>query len=228
MRRSSNTQHPSAKCRHQLPSSVLAGCLTAGLFLALPYVHVVEPPEKPDMSLMDIEQTDWQIPTPLPLPQEVIQKQDRETIPKPKLAAPQSDVAPLETMLDFDLSLTRIGGDFDLNFSVEPGAVAMAGTPVFTLSDIDRAPQPLVQLRPFYPAHARMRQIEGSVTVEFVVSADGHPRDIVVLSSEPGTLFRAAAVRAVERWRFSPGIRAGASVAVRVRQRIRFELENGR
>lgn len=207
--------------------TVLAGCLTAGLFLALPYVHVVEPPEKPEMELMTIEQTEWQIPPPLPLPPQTPQEPDRAPTPKPQLTPPRPDMAPLQTVLDFDLSLARIGGDFDLNFSIEPGVSPMDGMPVFALSDIDRAPQPLIQLRPFYPAHARMRQIEGCVTVEFVVAANGQPEDITVLSSEPGALFRTAAVRAVERWRFAPGTRDGAPVAVRVRQRICFQLENG-
>lgn len=227
MKKNAKIQHRSAGCSHRLPSSIIAGCLTAGLFLALPYVHVVEPPAKPELELMTIERTDWQAPPPLPLPHRAPQEPDRDPLPKPKLTPPRPDLAPLQTVLDFDLSLARIGGDFDLSFSVAPGATAMNGTPVFALTDIDHAPQPLVQLRPFYPAHARMRQIEGSVTVEFVVAANGRPEEITVLASEPGTLFRSSAVRAVERWRFAPGTRGGEPVAVRVRQRIRFQLENG-
>ncbi len=228
MKRNADAQRSTAGGRRQLQPSLLAGCLTAGLFLALPYVRVVEPPQQPALELIAIEQTDWQIPTPLPLPRQAPPADEARPLPKPQLAAPQPQEAPLRAMLDFDLDLAGVGGDFDLSFSIEPTTATLKGSTIFDLSDIDRVPQPLVQLHPFYPAHARMRQIEGSVVVEFVVASDGRTEQAEVISSEPGNIFRTVALRAVERWRFSPGTRDGKPVAVRVRQTIRFQLEEGR
>ncbi len=231
MKTENHPQRPDGKASRLAETAnptILAGCLTAGLFLALPYVHVVEPPQEPLLELTTIEQTDWQVPTPLPLPQQAPQEPVDQPLPKPELAPPEPHTAPLKAMLDFDLGLTDVGGDFDLNFSIEPTPVGLGGDAAFALSDVDRVPQPLVQLRPFYPAHARMRQIEGHVVVEFVVSPGGHAERIEVISSEPGNVFRTVAVRAVERWRFSPGTREGQPVAVRVRQTIRFQLEGSR
>ncbi|MBT3191691.1 MAG: energy transducer TonB [Verrucomicrobia bacterium] len=208
----------------QSRTPLIAGCLTVSLFLLLPYVHVMEPPNEPPLELVSIERTDWQ-PPPLPHPERQYHEPETETLPELELATPQPEVAPLQAVLDFDLDFTQIGGDFDLNFSTDALADMRTDAGAFDLSDIDHHPQPMVQLRPHYPTHARMRQLEGSVTVEFVVSADGHTERVSVLSSEPGTVFCAAAIRAVERWRFSPGTKDGYPVSVRVRQRIRFQLE---
>jgi protein TonB len=70
-----------------------------------------------------------------------------------------------------------------------------------------------------------MRRIEGRVTVEFVVGLDGKTGRIVVSEAQPDDTFVAATVRAIELWRFKPGIRDGRPVPVRVRQTIRFQLE---
>jgi protein TonB len=204
----------------------MAGCLTVGLFLALPYVHVVEPPSGPELELIPVEHANVRVPPPLPLPERVIEEPESEMLPKPELSTPRPEAVPLTAMLEFDFGPPAIGGDFDLAFSVDAIAnVADASASVFELSDVDQTPQPMIQLQPLYPAHARMRQIEGEVTVEFIVTPKGHTDGIVVLSSEPGEMFRRAAIRAVERWRFRPAQRGGVPVAVRVRQRIRFQLE---
>ena len=222
------TDYPRAKGRlsERLNTPLLAGCLTAGLFLALPYVHVVDTPKVDPLPLMSLEQTDWQTP-PLPLPERKSRLETTEPLTKPVMVRPKANIIPLQASLDFNLDLANIGGDFSLNFTVEPnlGAGGVASS-IFELGDVDQAPQPLVRLQPLYPAHARMRRIEGSVSVSFIVSPKGRPQDITVLSSEPGTLFRVPAIRAIERWRFSPGMRDGSPVSVRVRQRIRFELED--
>jgi len=210
----------------QLQPPLLAGCLTLGLFLALPYVHVVDPPTEFALPLIAMERTDWPTPPPLPLPER--EAPDPETTPliSPEWIPPQAPVTPLKAVLDFDLGLTDVGGNFALNFSVDAasGFAALEGA-IFEASDVDAIPQPLVQLRPIYPAQARMRHLEGEVVVEFVVSPEGRPESISILSSEPGSVFCNAAVRAIERWRFSPGMRGGNPVTVRVRQRIRFQLE---
>ncbi len=228
MKRQNNNPNRTLDNRQSLHPTLLAGCLTAGLFLALPYVHVVDSQQKLELELMSIEKTDWNVPAPLPLPKQQLQDPKINPLPKPQLTPPKPHVVPLKAMLDFDIDLAEVGGDFDLNFSVLPTPAVFDGATIFSLSEIDQLPQPLVQLRPFYPTHARMRQIEGSVVVEFVVSDSGLTEQIHVISSDPGNTFDTAAIKAVERWRFSPGMVDGKPVAVRVRQTIRFQLEERR
>jgi protein TonB len=71
------------------------------------------------------------------------------------------------------------------------------------------------------------RGIEGWVEVRFTVTAIGAVRDAVVVASEPGTTFDAAALQAIARWRYNPRIEQGEAVERSGMQIvIRFELEN--
>jgi len=203
---------------------VMAGCLTLGTFLALPYAHLIKGPSEPVLDLISIDQTNWKVPPQLPVPESEVVEEDRTFLPKPDLMTVREDIVPLKAMLDFDLGVLDVGGDFDVSFSVNP-QLGGVGSYVFELGDIDSAPQPLVQLRPHYPTHARMRQVEGNVVLVFVVSANGRTENIRILSSSPNGIFDRAAERAIERWRFSPGTLDDKPVAVQVRQNIRFELE---
>jgi protein TonB len=203
---------------------IAAGCLTVGIFLALPYANIIRTPTKPGLDLITIDQTAVPVPPPLPLPRHEEQEHQKDPLPKPMLAKNQRQVVPLRAMLDFDIGMTDIGGDFDVSFALDR-QINLDSASLFEISDVDRAPQPLVQLKPLYPANARMRRIEGSVKVEFTVTADGHTESIVIISAAPSGIFNRAAMRAIERWRFSPGRLDGKSVAVRVRQNIRFEID---
>jgi protein TonB len=203
---------------------IAAGCLTIGIFLALPYANIIKNPTKPNLDLITIDQTVAPVPPPLPLPKHEVQEHQKEPLPKPVLAKSRRQVVPLQAMLDFDIGTTDIGGDFDVSFSVDP-AINLGTESLFKISDVDRPPQPLVQLKPLYPANARMRRIEGRVRVEFTVTADGHTESIAIISADPAKTFNRAAIRAIERWRFSPAALKGNPVAVRVSQTIRFEID---
>jgi outer membrane biosynthesis protein TonB len=50
---------------------------------------------------------------------------------------------------------------------------------------------------------------------------------VIAVESEPGTVFDAAAVSAVARWRYSPSVEQGAAVErVGMQTLIRFTLED--
>lgn len=205
---------------------VRAFALTALLFLLLPYVHLLVPAPPPILETVDISLAPIPDPPPLPPP---VQTETHEQPPEdhqPILPVPSVSAAPLEPVLDFDFALNGVGGDFSLAFSVEADVGPVEGTAVYELGDVDRVPQAMAQMRPFYPAHARRRRIEGEVSVLFTVNVNGRTQDIEVLSSTPDDVFTAAAVRSVSRWRFSPALKAGRPVPVRVRQVIRFKMED--
>ncbi|GAB4170920.1 MAG: hypothetical protein Kow0020_05440 [Wenzhouxiangellaceae bacterium] len=86
-------------------------------------------------------------------------------------------------------------------------------------------PAMTVRIEPYYPECASRYGIEGHVTLQFTIAADGTVSDIVVLESEPGTLFVEAATKAVSRWRFKPMIVDGQPVPTRAVQTIEFNLE---
>lgn len=211
-------------CTHG-KTALRAVVLTGALFLLLPYVHLVVPTAPPMVELVEIPVVRLPDPPVLPPPEQAEPEPEALPVFKPVLPVPAVQAVPLAPVLDFDFKLGGVGGDFGLAFSVEPGAGAADGIGVFELSDVDSIPQAIAQMRPMYPANARRRRIEGEVTVLFTVSTQGQTGDIRVLSSVPEEVFTAAALRAVEGWRFSPAMKAGAPVPVRVRQLIRFKME---
>ncbi|HUF73911.1 MAG TPA: TonB family protein [Gammaproteobacteria bacterium] len=112
------------------------------------------------------------------------------------------EVAIAEPRVDFDLDL---GGT---------GVVASDGEYL-----------PIVKVAPVYPMRALQRRLEGYVIVEFVVTASGSVRDIVVVeSSEP--VFEQAAIDAAMKFRYKPRVVDGVPIEVAgVQNRITFKLD---
>lgn len=80
------------------------------------------------------------------------------------------------------------------------------------------------RIEPAYPAEARRTRRQGWVDVTFTVQPDGSVTGAAVADADPKYVFDRAALTAVSRWQFSPGMRDGKAVASQVRQRIEFRL----
>ncbi|MFK7914767.1 MAG: TonB family protein [Pseudomonadales bacterium] len=84
----------------------------------------------------------------------------------------------------------------------------------------------IVAISPDYPERARARGIEGYVTLEFTVNARGRVVDARVIDAQPASIFNAAALRAIERFRYRPRVVDGKPLAVKgVKTRLRFSLD---
>ena len=91
----------------------------------------------------------------------------------------------------------------------------------------DRDVQPIVRVNPEYPQNVIARGIEGWVKVQFTITATGGVKDAFVVDASPGSVFDAAALKAIARWRYNPRIEGGTAVErVGMQTVIRFELEN--
>jgi len=90
----------------------------------------------------------------------------------------------------------------------------------------NRHAQPLVRIPPQYPPRALERGIEGHCNMQFDVTPDGIPVNIVALEcSTP--LFSRASSRAVERWRYEPEIQNGKAIWRRgVQTRLDYSLDD--
>lgn len=75
----------------------------------------------------------------------------------------------------------------------------------------DRDAQPMVRIPPQYPPRAAERGVSGSCTMQFDVTPDGTPSNIVALNCT-SSLFERSSIRAVERWRYEPKIENGNAV----------------
>lgn len=77
---------------------------------------------------------------------------------------------------------------------------------------------------PEYPPLARRRQQEGTVVLEALVGADGRVAELAVHLSSGHRLLDEAALKGVKNWRFVPGRRGAAPVALPVLVPVRFGL----
>jgi protein TonB len=73
--------------------------------------------------------------------------------------------------------------------------------------------------------NALRREIAGWVELEFIVGADGRPRELVAVQAEPAGFFEQAAIEAVADYRYAPFELDGKVYERRLRLRLRFTLE---
>lgn len=139
---------------------------------------------------------------------------------KPPPEAPrlelQAQAEPVSESLDIefpDIS-PEIGGGLVL-----PGANGGTGQEAL-------APGSSIVIQPVYPGEAIRRGLEGFVTLEIDLAADGSVIAARVVDSEPGRVFDAAALKAAYRSRFAPAASRGESGARRVVQTVYFKLED--
>jgi len=93
-----------------------------------------------------------------------------------------------------------------------------------TLSEVDIHPQLIRHIQPFYPFSAKRKNIEGQVTVRFVVDQTGMVLNPVVIKATPEGVFEESALNAVARWRFKPAMLNKKPVDVYVVVPVTFEL----
>ena len=78
---------------------------------------------------------------------------------------------------------------------------------------------------PPYPAGALRRKLQGNVNLKVFVKEDGTPGDVILLESSGHSILDDAAIKAVLKWRFEPGLENSRPVAMWVEVPIKFFLE---
>src|SRR2546427_405318 len=86
-------------------------------------------------------------------------------------------------------------------------------------------PQVVKQVKAEYTSEAMRQMIEGTVTLDVVVKADGAVGDVKVTQSLDAVYgLDEQAVKAMKQWQFKPGTKDGKPVAGRVDVKMNFEL----
>ncbi|HEX5057276.1 MAG TPA: energy transducer TonB [Gammaproteobacteria bacterium] len=141
---------------------------------------------------------------------DVASKRDKKVEREPPPAPQVPRISP--TMASIDTSLSPLSVNFDMGLNMKLGA--------------DTDVIPLVRIPPEYPRRAAQKGIEGSVLVQFTITATGSVTDAKVVAAQPPGLFDEAAIRSILRWRYNPKIEDGVAVErVGVRTTIRFEMD---
>jgi len=95
----------------------------------------------------------------------------------------------------------------------------------FNLNEVDQPPRVVRVFPPQYPFIAKRDNIEGKVMLRFVVDTDGNAKEAEVVTGEPEGVFDEAALKAVERYKFKPAMKAGKPVNCIVKLPISFTME---
>jgi len=91
------------------------------------------------------------------------------------------------------------------------------------VEEVDQAPVVTKQAAPDFPAVMRKAGLDGKAFVVLVVSAAGRPEQVQV-EQATHALFAEAAVAAVKKWQFKPGMKGGRPVPVLVVIELTFTL----
>ena len=81
------------------------------------------------------------------------------------------------------------------------------------------------KVNPLYPVSAKRAHLQGTVSLEAVISAEGVPEDITVLSSPDDDLTQSA-LEAVRQWRYSTTLLNGNPIAVVTNIIVNYTLTN--
>ena len=112
--------------------------------------------------------------------------------------------------------------------------MALAGLALFALlcgcAGGYRQPIQLVhEIGPIYPKQAKAAGVQGWVRVRYDISEDGAVENLVLVASDPPSVFDAAALAAVAQWRYQPAVMKGASSRVSgVVSILRFKLDGAK
>lgn len=105
----------------------------------------------------------------------------------------------------------------------EGDALRINGERVYDISKLDRMPSPKSQVAPKYPAALRRSRIAGEALVDFIVDTKGAVRNAHAIESTHRE-FGDAAVAAVSKWIFRPGLKNSRTVNTHMQVPIIFSL----
>ena len=212
-------------------SVVFAVIANALLFLSINWVN-----SAPAASLQQ-EHTVIELFSPEPVFQDLPQKIDPKPLRPERIISAalkpmqaktdQSVFRPRLTEWVPDSLLDQAGISIDISPPVSDiidNAEFGVSTPM-EINQVDSPPTKISGSAPTYPRWARPSRSEGTVTLRFVVGADGKVSNVKVQRVKGDKRFGAAAVRSVKKWRFKPAIDNGVRVAVWGIQTISFQFK---
>ena len=204
-----------------------AAAVTLGGVLGSPY-PLKHATAAADVDVAIVVNTQADAPTPraapgTATPAPVHKTPRRRLTVQPAVSASADSAAPARFMLSAGTVATRATVAAPPPTTTGSGAAPSGEPAAFGEGEVT-VPARLVAASPLgYPPAARQADVELDVPVDIVVDAGGH-----VVSARAavraGYGLDDAAVRAMRDYRFSPALRAGSPVAVRMRWTVQFRL----
>ena len=162
-------------------------------------------PEEPEKVESD------EAPTPLdiqpPMQQDVPQLVQVDSFVQPIQPPPPEGLKPMTGMIVIPSGNRGLG----------------KGIQVFDISKLDKVPSAKFQQSPQYPFEMRRAGVTGEVVVDFIVDTEGNVKNAYAARSTQRE-FEAAAVQAVNKWKFNIGKVGGRPVNFHMQVPISFSL----
>lgn len=105
------------------------------------------------------------------------------------------------------------------------GSGKTGGGIIVPLDDLDKKPAATNRVAPRYPTEAKRLGYTGTVLMRFIVDHRGNVADVEIVKSDHPE-FEKAAVEAMLRWRFNPGMKNNRRVSTRMEMPMVFSLSN--
>ena len=151
-----------------------------------------------------------------------------DTIP---VVAPEPEpvavAAPVETGVEGGLEGGIVGGIVAAQVASLPGPPGPVVAPDGRVHIERDAKLPMVvvsQDYPMYPDDARMKGLEDSLVVRYVIGKDGRVKEVKVIDPPKYQQFADAAVKAIRYWRFQPLVENGEKEEVVHELTVYFQL----
>jgi len=207
--------------------ALLVACaINALVFIGFPLLSgkVSSPPPRPELGGVFLTRF---VPPPPPAPHLPDKPEPRPRVVNRPVLGRKTPDARSPLAVSMPKLRMRLPGDISLDVTLPelPAPSLAAFKSEYDLGEVDAVPVAVRRDAPVYPMAARRNGVEGVVTVRFLVGEDGVPRNLSIVESDSGGIFDKNVLRAVERWRFRPGMVNGRAVATWLRLPVRFRLE---
>lgn len=143
--------------------------------------------------------------------------QEPPPMERPKVVIPAENITGEENVVE-----TIAGSEFIENpIRTSPVGPEIEIVPYYR---VEVKPQPVVQVRPFYPPLARQAGVQGRVVVKALIDIDGSVMEVTVLDPSGNQMLDEAALAAARKWKFSPAKQRDKFVRVYVSIPFNFRL----
>ncbi len=198
--------------------------ITFGVFMVLPLNQMVSAKRSESLELKEMSVVEPPPPPPV-VEEEEEEEEEPEEEPPPPMDLNQNQ-APVDIPLPSLDSFAGGAGALNLgNFEDMAEGMSDDAIGVFDVSDLDNKPQPIAQIAPVHPRDLAKQRVEGSVVILFIVNEQGRVEDPRVESASRKE-FEQAALDAIRKWKYKPGMREGEPVKTYIRQPIKFSISS--
>ena len=197
--------------------------MTAFLYFVLPLTQLLSASGRSRLTLTRVDVSLPPPPPPPPKPPPPPEEKKEEQKPELREQPRPLTLSQIEMALNPGIG-SAMQGDFSLDFArMDAMPDTVAEMRIFELAEVDRTPEAIRTVDAQYPPRLWADRVGGSVIVEFVVDDAGAVRQAKLRRGAPYPEFNRAAIAAVEQFRFSPGLKDGLPVRVRMDREFEFK-----